>query len=188
MNGFAKFRVRQPANLRYNEQMRKSRSGKISWVQPLAEFVQTAIDPVVRQQGFGQSGLILFWDDIAGERLATVSQPVKLQWPPRGRDRTPDAGTSAATLVIRVETGFALELQHLAPLLIERVNAHFGWRCVCRILLKQGPIAARPPARPVVCRPSDATEAAAEKLVGDVGDEPLRQALTRLGARILAAS
>src|ERR1700730_13371008 len=112
--------------------MRKRRPGKIPWSRPLADLVQTAIDPVVTRQGFGQSGLILFWDDIVGERLAAISQPVKLQWPPRGRDRAADNGMAPATLVIRVETGFALELQHLAPVLIERVNAHFGWRCVSR--------------------------------------------------------
>jgi hypothetical protein len=168
--------------------MRKGHSGKNSSPRPLAGFVQTAIDPVVTRQGFGQSGLILFWDDIVGERLAAISQPVKLQWPPRGRDRAADNGMAPATLVIRVETGFALELQHLAPVLIERVNAHFGWRCVSRILLKQGPIAARPPARPAARAPGKAALAAAEKLAGDVLDEPLRQALTRLGAQVLASS
>lgn len=169
--------------------MRKGRSDKISWAQPLAKFVQPAIDPVVRRQGFGQSSLVLFWDDIAGERLAAVSQPIKMQWPPRGHDRTLDNGASAATLIVRVESGFALEFQHLAPILIERVNAHFGWRCISRILLKQGPIAARRPLpQHAVCPPAKAAELAAEKLVGDVREEPLRQALTRLGARVLAGA
>jgi hypothetical protein len=168
--------------------MRKGSAGKIPWSRPLADFVQTAIDPVVMRQGFGQSGLILFWDDIVGERLAAISQPVKMQWPARGRDRAADNGTAPATLIIRVESGFALELQHLAPIIIERVNAHFGWRCVSRILLKQGPIAARPPARQAACVPDKAAETAAEELVGAVADEPLRQALTRLGARVLTES
>ncbi len=168
--------------------MRKGHSGKNSWSRPLAEFVQTAIDPVVTRQGFGQSGLILFWDDIVGERFAAISQPVKMQWPPRGRNGAVDNGPAPATLIIRVETGFALELQHLAPVLIERVNAHFGWHCVSRILLKQGPIAARPPARPTARAPGKAAVAAAEKLAGNVTDEPLRQALTRLGARVLSTS
>jgi hypothetical protein len=168
--------------------MRKRRPGNFSWSRPLAEFVQTAIDPVVTRQGFGQSSLILYWDDIAGERLAAISQPVKMQWPARGRGPVAENGAAPATLIIRVETGFALELQHLAPILIERVNAHFGWRCVSRILLKQGPIAARPPARPVASVPSKAAEMAAEKLVGNDMDEPLRLALTRLGARVLSAS
>ena len=166
--------------------MRKGRSGKSSWSRPLAEFVQTAIDPVMTRQGFGHSSLILFWDDIAGERLAAISRPVKLQWPARGRDRPSDNASAPATLVIRVESGFALELQHLAPVIVERVNAHFGWRCVSRLLLKQGPIAARPLARKAVRGTDKAAETAAEKLLGDGLEEPLRQALTHLGARVLA--
>src|SRR5450631_1141540 len=166
--------------------MRKGRPGKISWSRPLAEFVQSAIDPVVTRQGFGQTGLILFWDAIVGERLAAISQPVKLQWPPRGRGPAAENAMAPATLIVRVETGFALELQHLAPIIIERVNAHFGWRSVSRILLKQGPIAARPLARKVARAPDKAAETAAEALTGGVMDEPLRQALTRLGAHVLA--
>ena len=169
--------------------MRKGHAGKNSWSRPLAEFVQTAIDPVMARQGFSQSSLVLLWDDIVGERLAAISQPVKMKWPARGRDRAADHGPEAATLIVRVETGFALELQHLAPIVIERVNAHFGWRCVSRILLKQCQIAARPPPRRLqACTPDAATRAAAEKLVGAITDEPLRHALTRLGARVLAAT
>jgi hypothetical protein len=164
--------------------MRKRRPGKIPWSRPLADLVQTAIDPVLRRQGFGPSGLVMFWDDIVGERLAAMSQPVKVQWPTRqhGAENCP----TSATLIVRVETGFALELQHLAPLVIERVNAHFGWRCVSRLLLRQGPVAARPLAKHGI-RPLDrAAEAAAETIVGSGVEEPLRLALTRLGARVLA--
>jgi hypothetical protein len=165
--------------------MWKSRPDKIPWSRPLADLVQTAIDPVLRRQGFGQSGLVLFWDDVVGERLAAMSRPVKVQWPARQR-RAAENDPAPATLIVRVETGFALELQHLAPIVIERVNAHFGWRCVSRLLLKQGPVAAPPLVRHGA-RPLDkAAEAASETIVGSVMDEPLRLALTRLGARVLA--
>jgi hypothetical protein len=166
--------------------MWKSRPDKIPWSRPLADLVQTAIDPVLRQQGFGQSGLVLFWDDIVGERLAAMSQPVRVQSPVRQHGRAAENDPAPATLVVRVETGFALELQHLAPIVIERVNAHFGWRCVSRLLLKQGPVAAPPRVRHGG-RPLDkAAEATAETIVGGVVDGPLRLALTRLGARVLA--
>ena len=58
--------------------------------------------------------------------------------------RDPDARPEPATLVVRVESAFALEMQHLAPIVIERVNAHYGWRCVGRLVLKQGPVRRRP--------------------------------------------
>jgi hypothetical protein len=163
----------------------RRRLRKIPWSRPLADLVQTAIDPVLRRQGFGASGLVLFWDDIVGERLAAMSQPVKVQWPASQIDRTAENVPASATLIIRVETGFALELQHLAPIVIERVNAHFGWRCVSRLLLKQGPLPAPPLTRHGPPPLDKAAETMAETIVGGVMDEPLLLALTRLGARAL---
>src|ERR1700732_3837146 len=156
--------------------------GKIPWSRPLADLVQTAIDPVLRRQGFGQAGLVLFWDDIVGERLAAMSQPVKVRWPVRQHGRAAENDPVPATLIVRVETGFALELQHLAPLVIDRGISHFGWRCVSRLLLRQGPVAAPPLARHVA-RPLDkAAETAAETIVGSVMDEPLRLRPAAAGA------
>ncbi|MEJ0096399.1 MAG: DciA family protein [Methylocella sp.] len=158
------------------------------WSRPLADLVGPLIDPVLARQGFGQSDLILFWDDIVGERLAAASQPIKLQWPPRDRARTAEGAQPPATLVIRVETGFALELQHLSGAVIERVNAHLGWRCVNRLLLKQGPVERRSAAKPARAEPDPAIVIVAERVVGPIADEPLRLALTRLGARVLSRS
>lgn len=158
---------------------------KIPWSRPLADLVGPAINPLLTRQGFGQSDLILFWDDIVGERLGTMSQPIKLLWPPRDHGRAGQDGADSAVLVVRVESGFALELQHLAPIVIERVNAHFGWRCVSRLTLKQGPVAARAVSTRIKSPPDEAAMATAEKLVGDVTDESLRSALSRLGARVL---
>ena len=140
---------------------------------------------MLARQGFGQSDVILNWDDIAGARLAANSQPIKLQWPPRPQGRHPDAAPQPATLLIRVESGFALELQHMAGVLIERINAHLGWRCVGRLSFKQGPIdrlARSKPRRGVLT--AEALAAAAPAADG-VGDERLRAALTRLGAHVL---
>jgi len=153
------------------------------WSRPLADLVGAAIDPVLARQGFGESDLILFWEDIVGGRLAAMSEPIKLRWPPRGASRS--AAPEPATLVVRVESGFALELQHSSGVVIERVNAHLGWNCVGRIVLKQGPLARRESPKTRRPEPSAATRAAAEAHVGDIGDSALRQALARLGAHVL---
>lgn len=166
--------------------MLKLRANKGPWSRPLADLIGPAINPVLARRGFGQSDLILFWDDIVGERLAAMSQPIKLQWPVR--DRAQDGGHSSATLIVRVETGFALELQHLSGAVIDRVNAHLGWRCVSRLSLKQGPVERRSNAKPVRPPLDPAAAKAAEELVCDVADEALRLALARLGARVLTRS
>lgn len=164
--------------------MRKTPFRKNPGVRPLADLIGSAIDPVLARQGFGQSDLILFWDEIVGERLAAMSQPIKLQWPPRRAD--PEGGFAPATLVVRVESAFALELQHLSDAVLEKVNAHFGWRCVSRLALRQGPVERRAAAKARAAPIDPDAEQRAQHLVENVADEGLRRALTRLGARVLA--
>jgi hypothetical protein len=151
----------------------------------VTDLIGGTLDPLLAKQGFGESDIILNWDEIAGERLAAVTEPLKLQWPSRGAKRSPDAPAEPATLVLRVEGAFAIEVQHLAPLLCERINGRLGWRCVGKIALRQGPIErrAKGPAGPPP--PSAEAVAAAGRLVEGVADEGLREALTRLGARVL---
>jgi hypothetical protein len=157
---------------------------KKSYPVPLADLVAGAVDPVLAKQGFGQSSLILHWDDIVGERLAACSEPIKLQWPARPVQSHPDSGVEPATLVLRVTGGMAIEVQHMAQQLIERVNAHLGWRAVGRIALRQGPLS-KGKKPPRIGPPEPAAVAEAEKATEGVTDEELHKALVRLGARAL---
>jgi len=150
---------------------------------PLAEFLDSCLGPTIAKQGFSGSDIIVSWPEIVGERLAAYSQPVKVEWPRRA---SPDGPADPSTLVIRTESAFALELQHLAPVIIERVNAFYGWRCVGRLVLKQGPVirpaAPAPPPEPGPTERAEAAEAAKS-----VDNELLRDALERLGSAVLAA-
>jgi hypothetical protein len=153
---------------------------------PLADFVDKCLGPALAAQGFAASDVIVAWPEIAGERLARFSRPVKLEWPRRGRGDV-DARPEPASLIVRVEGAFALEMQHMAPLLIERINAHYGWRCVGRIVLKQGPV---PRPKPKPAAPSELTAEERASLAAKtaaVGEEPLREALNRLGAAVVGA-
>ena len=60
-----------------------------SWSRPLADFVGKAIDPVLAKQGFGESDIITYWPQVVGERMAGVSEPIRLQWPSRGSAPSP---------------------------------------------------------------------------------------------------
>ncbi len=137
------------------------------------------------RQGFSESELILNWDDIVGERLAANSRPIKLQWSARGTGAYPDAPLSAATLVVRVEGGFALELQHMTDQVLARINGHLGWRCVGRLAFRQGPLERPEPAVSRQGAPSPAALAQASDHVVGVADEALRSALARLGAHVM---
>ncbi|MBV9066398.1 MAG: DUF721 domain-containing protein [Methylobacteriaceae bacterium] len=154
------------------------------WSQPLADFVPKILDPAVARQGFGESALLLDWEGIAGERIAAISEPVRLQWPPGGVKRDPLEPRPPAALVLRVEPGFGLEIQHLAAVLIDRVNAHLGWRCVGSLKIRQEKIE-RSPRVPRRAPENPHARAEAEHQVSGIEEEPLRDALVRLGARVL---
>jgi hypothetical protein len=151
---------------------------------PLADLVGGAVDPLLAKQGFGQSSLLLHWDAIVGERLGACSEPIKLQWPKRPVQRLPDSSVEPATLVLRVTGGMAIEIQHMAPQLIERVNSHLGWRAVGKLAIRQGPLEKRF-ARARIASPDAGALAEAAKATEGVEDEALRKALTLLGARAL---
>ena len=48
----------------------------------------------------------------------------------------PDFHLEPGTLVLRVEGPAAIEIQHLAEVILERVNRFFGWQAVGRIALR----------------------------------------------------
>jgi hypothetical protein len=154
-------------------------------MQPLADLVEPCIGEALQEKGFSQSGIVLYWPDIVGSRLAEFCEPMTVQWPVR---RQGESAPASATLVVRVEGGFALELQHLAPLLVERVNSHLGWRCIGRLVLKQGPLLRRTQPRQPKHTLSAAALTCAAGAAEGIEAEELRAALTRLGARIFARS
>jgi hypothetical protein len=153
---------------------------------PLADLIDACLGPALAAQGFAASDIIAGWSDIVGERLANFTQPLRIEWPrgaaARDRDRP-----EPATIVVRVESAFALEMQHLAPVVIERVNAHYGWRCIGRIVLKQGPVRRAAPSPVQEPALSEQDRLRVNEAVRGVGDEALRGALERLGESVIGA-
>lgn len=160
--------------------------GKKLFSRPLSEIVNRALDPLAAKQGFGEASLLLRWEEIAGARIAALCQPIRLQWPARGKQRPPGKPQEAATLALRVEPGFGLDIQHMSAALIDRVNQHLGWRCVVKLTIKQEPL--RRKAAPARRRPPGdaAARAKAAEAAQGVTDEGLRRALIALGERAMA--
>ncbi len=100
-------------------------------------------------------------------------------WPRRVHEDDPEP----ATLVLRVEGPVALEIQHLAGVIIEKVNRFFGWRAVGRIPIRQAPLARRKPKAPDKA-PDPAVVARLAAGMADISDDELRGALARLGAAV----
>ena len=152
---------------------------------PLADLLDACLAPALRAQGFASADIIAAWPEIVGERLSSFTQPVKIEWRRKVAGSDPGARPEPSTLVIRVESAFAVEVQHLAPVIVERVNAHYGWRCVGRLLLKQGPVR-RPEAKERKARSLDPAERErVGKAVAPIAEDELRSALDRLGQAVI---
>ena len=145
---------------------------------PLRELLNKLVGDAFARQGFASAELVTRWDDIVGHEIAAHSEPLKLQWPRRTDGEDGEAGT----LVLRVEGPAAIEIQHLAGLICERVNRFLGWRAVGRLALRQAPLRRRQ-ARTTRTMDPAATARIAENL-SDIKDQELKEALARLGAAV----
>ena len=145
---------------------------------PLAEFLGVCLSDAFKQQGFASSELVTRWTDIVGPEIAAHAEPLKVQWPRAVGSEAPEPGT----LVLRVDGPAAIEIQHLATVILERVNRFFGWQAVDRLALRQAPLSRR--GKKAALAPDTEAAARISETMPEVTDNELRQALARLGAAV----
>jgi len=133
----------------------------------LAALVPALVRPAFKRRGPATVQVLADWEVIAGPAIAAVTTPRKL---------------FAGTLVIACSGPIALELQHLAPALIGRINAHLGQVAVTRLRFTQD---TPPPPPELPRRRAPATEAARRAVAG-LPEGSLRDALEALGRQVLA--
>src|SRR5437763_3719555 len=106
-----------------------------------------------RRFGFVQASIVSRWAEIVGERYAKASSPESIRFP---------AGRKAGgVLTLLVEGAHAPLIQHLAPLIIERVNRFFGHAAIDRIVFRQGmqlSLTAKPERPPLTAVPKELGE------------------------------
>jgi len=132
-----------------------------------------------RRFGFVQSSVVTRWREIVGERYARVSSPEAIRFPPGKR--------SAGVLTLVVEGAHAPMMQHVAPVIVERVNRFFGYAAVERVHFRQGIVKvakARPRAAPPALRPIP-TELG--ESLRTIADPELRQVLESLAQGVAAS-
>lgn len=130
--------------------------------------------PLIRRRGLAEAGVVADWPRIVGEETAAWTRPERLRVA-RG------SGVAGGVLHLRVASGRAPELQHREPILIERINAYFGYRAVARLKIVQGldtpDTAPTPPPRPL----SEGEQQAIDRQVEAIYDDGLRTSLAALG-------
>lgn len=128
--------------------------------------------------GFVQHSIVSRWAEIVGERYAKASCPESIKFPPGQK--------AGGVLTLMVDGAHAPLIQHLTPMIVERVNRFFGYAAINRIVFRQGrppappPKAARPELRAV---PKELGEGLRE-----IADPGLRACLESLAAQIAASS
>ena len=115
------------------------------------------------------------WPAVVGAELAAATWPHAL-----GRD---------GVLKLRVAATIALELQHRAPLLIERINLYLGRSAITRLVLVQGPLPLPVSPGPAPPAPLAADDVRAiEQQLAAIADPELRAALIRLGENVVSGA
>lgn len=161
-----------------SENQRRSRT------QAIGGLIAKLTAPLLVQRGIAETRIVTDWPAIVGVELARRCLPERLAFAP-GRRRE-------GTLCVRVESAWALELQHGTPAIVERINTYFGYRAVARLdliqapVLNRGPAASRPATapEPQAASPPHAPDPRPAPALEKVRDGELRGALQRLGAAI----
>ena len=144
----------------------------------ISATVEKLTRPIFGKRGFGQGTMINDWPNITGSVLAQHTFPEKISYPRGERGN--------GTLHLRIDSpALALELQHLEPQLLERINTHFGYRAVSSIKIIQGALPEKPQEIELEKReltPSE--EAVLDERLNLVSDPDLKEALRALGGEI----
>ena len=147
---------------------------RIGHARAAGELVADISGVAFKRFGFVQGAVVSRWAEIVGERYARVSTPESIRFPV-GRK-------SGGTLSLVVEGAHAPLMQHLAPLIVERVNRFFGYEAVDKIAFRQGRIAPKPAK---VERP---TPAPIPRELGEglraIADPELRECLESLAGKL----
>ena len=161
-----------------------------SFAKPLRDLLGKVVGEAFTRQGFASAELVTRWTEIVGAEISAHSEPIKIQWMRAASPSRPSPaggggsgrGQPPGTLILRVEGPAAVEIQHLANVICERVNRFLGWRAVERIALRQAPL------RHALRKSAPAADPAAAARIAasmpEIADDDLRQALARLGAAV----
>ncbi len=149
-----------------------------------ATLMQTSIRKASEERGFAVTRLLTHWAEVVGEGTARIATPVNVSY---------SKGGMGATLTLLTTGAQAPMLEMQKEQIREKVNACYGYRAISRVRITQtaptgfaeGRVAFAPaPKEHKALDP--AVTMAAKALSEDIQSQDLRQALTALGANVLA--
>lgn len=150
----------------------------------VSDLANDLLDPVIRKRAGISIEVVQSWAEIAGDRLAVSTRPIKVLWQRRLSDEEP---FEPATLVIACTGAAALRVQHETSEIISRVNSFLGFAAIGRIKIVQKQLTnlerQKPHSPPALDR---AERDRLDQLTKDIEDDGLKESLIRLGASVIA--
>ncbi len=157
----------------------------------VGSFVPKITKNAFEKFGFPAAALLTDWSKIVGTDIAAYTVPERLKWarrigePVEGGET--GSGRPAATLIVRVDPARALDVEYKTQLLMDRINAYFGYRAVGTIKIVQGLIEAEKRDAATVGKSRPTAAGTLEPTNGSsapASDDPLTAALARLGSKV----
>lgn len=148
-------------------------------------LVKAPVRAAGESRGFVLARLLTHWADIAGEDVAGLTRPVRMNY---GREGM------GATLSLLVASAHAPMVQMMLPRIKDRVNAAYGYAAVSRINLTQTTASGFAETQAsfagpaVTTLPDPVAEKIATETTASIGNADLRMALEAFGKNILHRS
>ena len=108
--------------------MSKPPKMRINKMKRLSTMVNPIIAPSAKARGFAIARIVSNWHDIVGD-MSSWCRPDAVSFPSNSR--------TDGTLKLKIAPGRGPQAQAMSDVIIERVNANFGYRAISRIRLVQ---------------------------------------------------
>lgn len=138
----------------------------------LSALLPKLTKPARAKRGFHHDRLLSEWPTIVGPELARRCVPQKIAYDRHGQE--------PARLHLQCEPAWAIDIQYMEPIILEKIAVFFGYRAIGKLILHQAPLPEKPQAKPVSDISSAPLPAEFSASLEQVTDPDIKAALTRL--------
>lgn len=138
--------------------------------------------PIFKKRGFAENKIITQWPMIVGEALSNETSPKKLVY-------RRDSKTDGILYVDVYDSGMAMEMTYMEPMIVEKIASYFGYRAVAKLKIMQNPGGlnnkkTKPDFYKATSEVGVDTKVRLQEMLADIDDEELKNALSKLGESV----
>jgi hypothetical protein len=155
----------------------------------VGELAPGVLAPVIGKRVGLDVNLRMAWPDVVGEKVASCTQVLRIDWPRRTGEDDP---FKPGTLVLACEPSRALFIEADSTVLRGRINVFLGFQAIGKLKFEQraGANGLKSPVKAPKQRlkPNSAQVEREREKLNDLPEGPVRDAFARLGAAVKLAS